>query len=95
MSNLTEMFVPDFLHILFLLLSISLIASAILLILKPKKGIILNFIQFPLRILFVVFSFWFIAKIFSKNTQLFFVTATFFEFARIITEIFIYKKLKQ
>ena len=97
MTFLLEMFVFDILHIFFLLLFLSLIISGILLIWKARKGIILNFVQFPFRIFFAIYSFWFISKMFTEsNIELkqFFIAATILEFVRIISEIIIYRKLK-
>ena len=96
MTFLLEMFIFDFLHVLFLLLFISLIASAILLVWKTKKGIILNFIQFPLRVVFAIFSFWFLSKLLSQtkiSTETFFILATALEFVRLIIEIIIFRNL--
>lgn len=98
MSFLLDMFVPDFLHILFVILFLSLIASTILLIWKPEKGIILNFIQFPLRISFAIYSFWFLSYFFIdfKNFQMqFFTIPMMLEFIRIVGELIIFKKLKK
>ena len=97
MTFLLEMFVFDILHIFFLLLFLSLIISGILLIWKARKGIVLNFIQFPFRIFFAIYSFWFISKFFTEsNTEpkQFFIAATILEFVRIISEIIIHRKLK-
>lgn len=97
MSNLLGMFVFDFLHILFLLLLLSFIFSAIFLIWKTKKGIILNFIQFPFRIYFAIYSFWFTSYFFNQTDAFlksFFIIATILECLRTIMEIFLYRKLK-
>lgn len=98
MTFLLEMFVFDFLHILFLMLFLSLILSAIMLVWKTKKGLILNFIQFPFRIYFAIYSFWFISYIFKGTKDIssqFFIIATIFEFFRLIFEIIILRKLKK
>ena len=97
MSFLMEMFVFDFLHIIFVLLFISLIFSAIMLVRKTKNGIITNFIQFPIRVYFAIYSFWFLSHLIVENRETmyhFFIIATVLEFLRLITEIIIFKKLK-
>lgn len=98
MDFLLEMFVFDFLHILFLLLFISLIASAILLVWKTKLGILLNFIQFPFRVYFAIYSFWFISNLFKGAKDIapqFFIFATILEICRLIVSFIIYRKLKK
>ena len=98
MTFLLEMFVVYFLHILFLLLFLSLIFSAIMLVSKTKKGIITNFIQFPFRIYFAIYSFWFLSYLIAENketTQQFFIIATILEIIRIIVEVIVFRKLKK
>ncbi len=98
MIFLLEMFVFDFLHILFLLLFLSLIFSAIMLVWKTKKGLIINFIQFPIRVYFAIYSFWFLSYLIVENnesTKQFYVVATVLEFIRLAGEIFIFRKLKK
>ncbi|SEF44717.1 hypothetical protein SAMN05421847_0025 [Halpernia humi] len=97
MSILLEMFIFDFLHILFLILLFSFVLSAIFLIWKTKKGLILNFIQFPFRIYFAIYSFWFISIFFKESKDFvkpFFIIATILECFRIIFEIYLYRKFK-
>ena len=98
MSYLLEMFVFDFLHILFLLLFISFIASAILLVWEKKLGILLNFIQFPFRVYFAIYSFWFISSLFKGVKDIapqFFIFATILEICRLIISFVTYRKLKK
>lgn len=97
MPFLLEMFTFDFLHVLFLLLFLSFIFSTIMLVWKTKKGIITNFIQFPFRIYFAIYSFWFLSYLIVENKESmnkFFVIATVLEFLRLLTEIIIFRKLK-
>lgn len=98
MTFLLEMFVFDFLHILFLLLFLSLIFSAIMLFWRTKIGIITNFIQFPIRIYFAIYSFWFLSYLIvesKETTQQFFIIATILEIIRLIIEVIIFRKLKK
>ena len=98
MSNLLEMFVFDLPHILFVILFLSLIFSAIMLVWKTKKGVITNFIQFPFRVYFAIYSFWFLSYLIVENKEYmnqFFIVATILEILRLFTEIIIFLKIRK
>lgn len=98
MGTLLEMFVPDISHITFLILIFSLIISGILLIIKTRFGIYINFFQFPLKIYFTAFSFWFLLPFFRGDKDIapqYFIFCTILELVRILTEFLILKKLSK
>lgn len=83
-----------------LFLYMSFIISASLLFEKKRLGLLINFVQFPIRLIMAVFSFSFVSSVFVKffnykeSSFYFFIVLMIIEIVRLILEIFLFKKLK-
>lgn len=87
----------SFFKYIVIFLYLTFIASAGLLFEKKKLGLIINFIQFPLRLFLMILSFDFLGVFLERteiSTKNFYFLIMGLEILRLISEVFFYRKLK-
>jgi len=86
----------SFFRYIIIFLYLTFIASAYLLFEKKKLGLIINFIQFPIRLFLMILSFDFIG-VFAEKIEIsiknFYFLIIGLEILRLISEIIFYRKL--
>jgi|GEM_PF-2589265 len=86
----------SFLKYIHIIVYSSFIFSAYLLFERKKLGLIINFIQFPIRLFLAISSFGFLDIFINLNTRTrirdFFVLMLILEILRLISEIIVFKK---
>ena len=99
--NINISFEFDWINILITVFYISLLISAILLLKSNIKGLIINYIQFPIRISIFVMSFGFLIPLsrlfenYKTGIYVLSIICGILEIIRLVVSIYIHRKIKK